>query len=72
MITYCARHRLTRGHLIYAAGNEVPRRIVVEEAGIEVVCHAVALDQGPAEISAQINSIVADALVEPKALTFRT
>jgi 5-methylcytosine-specific restriction enzyme subunit McrC len=60
MITYCARHRLTRGHLIYAAGNEGQRRIVVEEAGIEVVCHSVALDRSPAEISAQIDVIVAE------------
>lgn len=58
MLAYCIRHRLTTGHLIYAAGNEVPRSYVIEQAGVEIVCHSLALDSSPAEISRQIDEIV--------------
>lgn len=59
MLAYCIRHQLDRGHLIYAAGNEVPRRYVIEEAGIEIQCHSLALDRSPDEISRQVDQIVA-------------
>lgn len=59
MLAYCIRHRLTSGHLIYAAGNAVPPRYTIVEAGVEIFCHSLALDRTPEEISAQVDAIVA-------------
>lgn len=62
MLAYCIRHELRTGHLIYAAGNEVPARYVVSQAGVEIVCHAIALDRSDADIARQIDGIVAQAM----------
>jgi len=61
MLAYCVRHGLNEGHLIYAAGNEVAARYVVEQANVTVVCHAVDLNRAPADIQAQLNDIVTSA-----------
>lgn len=61
MIVYCIRLGLDTGHLIYAAGNEVPARYEVVNAGVTVVCHALTLDAPPAAISAQVDRIVREA-----------
>lgn len=58
MIVYCVRHGLPVGHLVYAAGNEVPARYVIRNAGVTVVCHALRLDVEPSAISAQVDRVV--------------
>ena len=57
-LAYCVRHGRGEGHLVYAAGNEVPSEYIVEQAGVTVVCHAVDLTVPPALILAQINALV--------------
>ena len=59
MLAYCIRHKIGVGHLVYAAGNERPTEYVVEQAGVTVVCHAIALDAEPGEIIAQVDRLVA-------------
>jgi 5-methylcytosine-specific restriction enzyme subunit McrC len=61
MLAYCIRHEVVEGHLIYAAGNELPKDIVIEHAGITVVCHAVNLSVSSTLILEQIEAIVARA-----------
>lgn len=63
MLAYCVRHELSSGHLIYAAGNEIPRRYLIEQAGVTIICHSLALDRSPAELTHQIDQIV-DSAVE--------
>lgn len=63
MIVYCIRLGLDTGHLIYAAGNEVPARYEIRNAGVTVVCHALRLDDSPAAISTQVDQIVSRAAV---------
>lgn len=62
MLAYCIRHGVQTGHLIYAAGNEMPARYSIAQAGVTVVCHALDLDNSPEELSAQIDRIVEAAL----------
>ncbi|MBH0130560.1 McrC family protein [Salinibacterium sp. NK8237] len=62
MLAYCIRHNVQTGHLVYAAGNEMPARYTIAQAGITVVCHALDLDRSPDELSAQIDRIVEAAL----------
>ena len=64
MLAYCVRHRLTTGHLIYAAGNSEPAKYTIVEAGVQIHCHALALDATPAELAAQVDSIVAASVNE--------
>ncbi|MFC0681781.1 McrC family protein [Lysobacter korlensis] len=59
MLAYCVRHQLSTGHLIYAAGNEAPAHYGIEPAGVEIYCHSLALDRSPAEITQQVDAIVA-------------
>ena len=47
LLAYCTVLGLRIGHLVYAAGNEEPARHVVRQAGIEIVCHALNLDNPP-------------------------
>lgn len=63
MLVYCVRHRVPTGHLIYAAGNEPQASHIVEEAGVTMLCHALDLDAPGPAISAQVNAVVAHALV---------
>ena len=59
MLAYCVRHELSTGHLIYAAGNDVPARYTITKAGIEIYCHSLALDRDPLDIASQVDEIVA-------------
>jgi 5-methylcytosine-specific restriction enzyme subunit McrC len=45
LLAYCTVLGLPVGHLVYAAGNEVPARHVVRRSGTELICHALDLDQ---------------------------
>jgi 5-methylcytosine-specific restriction enzyme subunit McrC len=45
VLAYCTVLGLRTGHLVYARGNEEPRRHVVRLAGVEIVCHSLNLDQ---------------------------
>jgi 5-methylcytosine-specific restriction enzyme subunit McrC len=67
MLAYCARHELSTGHLIYAAGNEVPARYVIEQAGVEIYCHSIALDRTPEDIARQVDEIVASSFAASRA-----
>jgi len=62
MLAYCIRHGVNEGHLVYAAGNEVASRFVIEQAGVTVVCHAIALDAAPQQIMTQIDRIIEGAI----------
>lgn len=44
MLAYCTVLGLPRGHLVYAAGNELPAEHVVRCAGTVIVVHALQLD----------------------------
>jgi 5-methylcytosine-specific restriction enzyme subunit McrC len=45
LLAYCTVLGLRTGHLVYARGNEEPTRHVIRDAGIEIICHALDLDQ---------------------------
>jgi 5-methylcytosine-specific restriction enzyme subunit McrC len=64
MLAYCTALGLRRGHLVYAEGNELPARHVVRNACVEIVCHALDLDQDPRDLIAQVHSL-ADELAAP-------
>jgi 5-methylcytosine-specific restriction enzyme subunit McrC len=57
LLAYCTVFGLRTGHLIYAKGNEIPARHVVRSSGIEIRCHALDLDQKPAELLAQMHDL---------------
>ena len=47
LLAYCTVLGLRSGHLVYAKGNEKPVRHVVRRSGIEILSHAIDLDQLP-------------------------
>lgn len=57
MLAYCTALNLPRGHLVYAKGNEPAARHVVRNAGVEIVQHALDLDQPPQALLAQVEEI---------------
>lgn len=57
MIAYCTALGLNRGHLVYAMGRSVPTRHVIRNAGLEIVCHALDLDQDPKPLLQQISQL---------------
>lgn len=59
LLAYCTVLGLPVGHLIYAAGNEVPARHVVRGSGVEIVCHALDLSRPPAELLASVQDLAA-------------
>jgi 5-methylcytosine-specific restriction enzyme subunit McrC len=59
MLAYCTALGLSRGHLVYAQGNEEARRHVVRNADVEIVCHALDLAVASADLLAQIRSLAA-------------
>jgi 5-methylcytosine-specific restriction enzyme subunit McrC len=67
MLAYCTALRLERGHLVYARGNEMAARHAIRHAGIEIVQHAVDLQQPPSELLQQMDEI-ARAVVSESAL----
>lgn len=67
LLAYCTALDLPPGHLVYARGNEEPGRYVVRNAGVEIVCHAVDLQQQPEALLAQMSRVAA-AVAEPVCL----
>jgi 5-methylcytosine-specific restriction enzyme subunit McrC len=59
ILAYCTVLGLRTGHLVYARGNEEPTRHVVRGAGVEVVCHALDLDQSPDALLAEVRRLAA-------------
>jgi 5-methylcytosine-specific restriction enzyme subunit McrC len=59
MLAYCTVLGLRTGHLVYARGNEEPTRHIVRGAGVEVVCHALDLDQSPNALLAEVRELAA-------------
>lgn len=57
MLAYCTVMKLSRGHLIYAAGATEAATHVVQQAGIEIVCHALDLDRPAGELLTQLADI---------------
>jgi 5-methylcytosine-specific restriction enzyme subunit McrC len=47
LLAYCTVLGLRVGHLVYAKGNEDPVRHSVRSADVEIICHALDLDQSP-------------------------
>lgn len=60
LLAYCTALRLSRGHLVYAKGNEQPARHTVRNAGVDITCHALDLQQEPGELLSQIADLAAD------------
>jgi 5-methylcytosine-specific restriction enzyme subunit McrC len=59
LLAYCTVLGLRTGHLVYAKGNEVPKRHVVRRSGIEIICHALDLDVDPTGLLTQIQELAA-------------
>ena len=57
LLAYCTVLGLDRGHLVYAKGSENPAHHVVRRSGIEILCHAVDLDQEPGVLISQMYDI---------------
>ena len=57
LLAYCTVLGLRSGHLIYAKGNEKPMRYVVYRSGIEIICHAVDLDQPPDDLLVRMTDL---------------
>lgn len=57
LLAYCTVLGLPVGHLVYAAGNEVPARHVVRGLGVEIICHALDLNQHPAVLLAAVAAL---------------
>jgi len=58
LLAYCTVLGLRTGHLVYAAGNEEAARHVIRQAGTEIICHALDLDQSPTTLLAKIGDLV--------------
>ena len=54
LLAYCTVLGLSTGHLVYAKGNEDPARHIVRRCGIEILCHAVDLNQDPRQLLSQM------------------
>jgi 5-methylcytosine-specific restriction enzyme subunit McrC len=59
LLAYCTVLGLRTGHLVYSHGNEEPTRHVVRGAGVEVVCHALDLDQFPDALLMEVGELAA-------------
>lgn len=57
LLAYCTVLGLPVGHLVYAAGNEIPARHVVRQSGIEIIWHALDLAQPPGSLLAGVRSL---------------
>ncbi|SNR46915.1 5-methylcytosine-specific restriction enzyme subunit McrC [Haloechinothrix alba] len=65
MLAYCTALNLPRGHLVYAKGNTEQDRYVVRNAGIEILCHTLDLQEQPDELLAQISALTAEIAKHP-------
>ncbi len=59
MASYCLGLGLTRGHLIYAAGERPALRHTVQHSGIELIQHTVPLAAEPPAILTAMSRIAA-------------
>lgn len=57
LLAYCTVLGLRVGHLVYAAGNEVPARHLIRRAGTEIICHALNLNHSPANLLAEVQAL---------------
>jgi 5-methylcytosine-specific restriction enzyme subunit McrC len=57
LLAYCTILGLPVGHLVYARGNASPARHVVQQSGIEIICHAIDLSQPPDQLLGQLNDL---------------
>jgi 5-methylcytosine-specific restriction enzyme subunit McrC len=57
LLAYCTVLGLRSGHLVYAKGNAKPVRHIVCRSGIEILCHAVDLDQEPEALISQMRDL---------------
>ncbi len=57
LLAYCTVLGLKVGHLIYAKGNEEAVRHVVRGADVEIIGHALDLDQLPQELLASVRDV---------------
>jgi 5-methylcytosine-specific restriction enzyme subunit McrC len=57
MLAYCTVLGMRQGHLIYANGSEDPAHHRVRRSGVEIICHAVALDAEPGALLDQMQAI---------------
>jgi 5-methylcytosine-specific restriction enzyme subunit McrC len=71
LLAYCTVLGLRTGHLVYARGNEEPTRHVVRAAGVEVICHALDLEQSSDTILAEVGELAAAICHQAKNTTNR-
>jgi len=57
LLAYCTVLGLDRGHLVYAKGSANPAHHVVRRSGIEIICHAVDLDNEPEALLDQMRNL---------------
>jgi len=66
MLAYCTVLGLRTGHLVYARGGESPARHRVTNADVTLVCHALDLDQDPAELLGDVARLAAVLVADPQ------
>lgn len=66
MLAYCTVLGLRTGHLVYARGGESPARHRVTGIDVTLVCHALDLDQDPAELLDDVARLAAVLVAEPQ------
>ncbi|OZV84652.1 hypothetical protein CA850_02090 [Micromonospora echinospora] len=64
MLAYCVAYGLPRGHLVYVAGKDLPRRHLVRNVDVEIVCHLLDLDLRPADLLARVDDLAAEIAAE--------
>jgi 5-methylcytosine-specific restriction enzyme subunit McrC len=57
LLAYCTVLGLRVGHLVYAKGNEDPVRHSVRGADVEIICHALDLDQPPQALLVSVGAL---------------
>jgi 5-methylcytosine-specific restriction enzyme subunit McrC len=57
LLAYCTVLGLRVGHLVYAKGSEDPVRHIVQGTDVEIICHALDLDQPPDGVLAQVQGL---------------
>ncbi|SCL16201.1 5-methylcytosine-specific restriction enzyme subunit McrC [Micromonospora nigra] len=60
MLAYCIAYRLSRGHLVYPAGEHPPLSHIVCNAGVEIMCHSLDLDTDPVQLLARIDALAGE------------
>lgn len=66
MLAYCTVLGLRTGHLVYARGGESPARHRVTGTDVTLVCHALDLDQDPAELLENVARLAAVLVADPQ------